>query len=219
MLTRFGHVVVLACAALFAACGPENRDARPAAVPAARASASTVSESAPLPDLLARIKAAYQAGDYNRGLTLVKTVLETKGINVNTYDRLGSVYFALGRYGDALSMWGQALPLEQDLGKRRQLRDAIASTRRSLNLPDEPLTQAGLSAEPSRDKRPPVVEVQPVEKSKRDPRRSRDLYKQGVKQYAEGAYLEATSLFQQALELDPGNEDAKKALERLRLGS
>lgn len=206
--------------AFFLGCGsaPKRAEPAPTAKPSGPQPATTKSES--LPDLISQIKAAYQAGDYNRGLALVTKVLESKTADVSTYDRLGSVYFALGRYGDALSMWGQALPLEKDLRQRRRLREAIVATRASLGLPDEPLTQAGLAPAPK--KRAPTVEesLKPKAKvAKTDAKQSRELYKDGVKHYAEGEYLEATTLFEQALELDPSNDDAKKALERLRLGS
>jgi tetratricopeptide (TPR) repeat protein len=167
-----------------------------------------------LPEILSQIKAAYHDGDYARGLALVKTALEIKQADVSTFDSIGSVYYVLGRYGEALSMWGQALPLEHDLRRRRRLEQAIAVARSSLGLPEEPAAarRPSVVAPPQA---PPSTEEQAP--STVDPKQVAQLYTQGVKYYAEGQYLQATTMFLRVLELDPGNADATKALERLRM--
>lgn len=160
-----------------------------------------------MPALLSAIEAAYKRGDYDRGLALVKRALELPSTDVSTYDRIGSVYYVLGRYGEALTFWSRALPLERDAGRRDALRRSIAVTRRSLGLPDEPAPAAPPAAAP-----PPAPSA-----PKADPRESARLYKRGVKFYAEGEYLQATDAFLRALDADAGNAEARKALERLRL--
>ena len=45
------------------------------------------------------------------------------------------------------------------------------------------------------------------------------LYQSGVKHYAAGEYLQATTIFLRITKLDPGNVKAAKALERLHLES
>ncbi len=159
-------------------------------------------------DYLREIEAAYRKGDYDRGLALVKRTLELQKSDVATYDRLGSVYYVLGRSGEALTFWRKALTLEKDAARRRRLESSIALARRNLGLPDEP------AAAPAPRPRRPVKAAPPPRVS---PEESARHYKEGVRFYAEGSYLQATASFMRALELDPGNEEARKALERLRL--
>jgi tetratricopeptide (TPR) repeat protein len=48
-----------------------------------------------------------------------------------------------------------------------------------------------------------------------DPREISDLYQKGVEYYARGEYLEASAMFLRILQIDPQNEPARKALERI----
>lgn len=155
-------------------------------------------------ELLRGIEAAYRKGDYDRGLALVKRTLELQKSDVATYDRLGSVYYVLGRSGEALTYWAKALPLEKDPARRRRLGTSIALARRNLGLPEE---QPAV----------PVRRPKPRAAPKADPDGSARQYKEGLRYYAEGSYLQATEAFLRALELDPANEEARKALERLKL--
>ncbi|MBI3288595.1 MAG: hypothetical protein HYZ74_03650 [Elusimicrobia bacterium] len=175
-----------------------------------------VVEAAPptLPELLKQIETAYRRGNYTLGLSLVKKALEIKQNDVSSMDRIGSIYYVLGRYGEAVTIWGRALPLEQDLQKRRALENSIAVARRSLGLVD---------TEPAPAPEPPVPagkppKVPPVKAPAASPAEIQALYKKGIKYYASGEYLQATTLFLRILELDPGNPDATKALKRLQLG-
>ncbi|OGS40029.1 MAG: hypothetical protein A2506_02935 [Elusimicrobia bacterium RIFOXYD12_FULL_66_9] len=164
-----------------------------------------------LPELLTGIEAAYRKGDYNRGLALVKKVYELKSADVTALDRVGSIYYVLGRYGEALTVWQQALPFEKSPRRRAELSRSITVARRTLGLPDVAPPQPG----------PPAAAVRP--KPKKPARRAPDqkaiaaLYSKGVKHYARGEFLQATTAFLRILELDPGNLRAAKALERLHL--
>jgi tetratricopeptide (TPR) repeat protein len=158
-----------------------------------------------MPQLLRAIESAYRKGDYDRGLALVKRTLELQKSDVSTYDRLGSVYYVLGRSGEALTFWSKALPLEKDPARRRRLAASIGLARRNLGLPEEP-------APARRPARKPAAKP-----AKADAAGSARQYKEGLRFYAEGSYLQATAAFLRALELDPGNEEARKALERLKL--
>lgn len=167
-----------------------------------------------MPEILKAIEVSYRSGKYDRGLALVKHALELKRTDVSTYDRIGSVYYVLGRYGDALAFWSRALPLERDEERRAALQRSIADTRASLGLPDE-----GNAPGPEPAARPAPPPPQPVQTGpvrRADPREVERLYKQGVKFYAQGEYLQATDAFLRVLDLDAGNADARKALERLR---
>lgn len=191
--------------------GCASEPPRPTTAPPPPAPASAPADAAahePLPsdmaELLRGIEAAYRKGDYDRGLALVRRTFESQKLEVSTFDRIGSVYYVLGRSGDALAMWGRALPLEKDPTRRTRLTESIALARRNLGLPEEK------SAKPPRKPKPRVA-------PKADPEGSARQYKEGLRFYAEGSYLQATAAFLRALELDPANEEARKALERLRL--
>ena len=178
--------------------------ARPAAAPAA-----VEPDSRSLPELLNRIEAAYRSGDYEMGLALVKRVLEMEQTDVTALDRVGSVYYVLGRYGEALTIWQRALLLEKDPRRRRELERSILVARSSLGLAPEtggPVSKKRGKGAVRRAKAASPEEVD-------------EIYKKGVKHYARGEFLQATAAFLRVLELDPGNPKATKALERLRIGS
>lgn len=188
--------------------------AAPAPLPSApaEAPAPTIAESVPatLPELLAGIEEAYRKGDYDRGLALVQRVYELKQNDVTALDRVGSIYYVLGRYGEALTVWQQALPLEKNLRRRRELARSISVARHTLGLGP----QGNAATEPKgeeatlpRAKRPAPPDKALIER----------LYQTGVRHYAAGEYLQATTVFLRIAQLDPGNLKAAKALERLNL--
>ena len=192
----------------------------PTAAPARAAETPEMQDSAPdaekpsptLAELLKQIEAAYRRGNYELGLSLVKKAFELKRNDVSTMDRIGSVYYVLGRYGEALTVWTRALPLERDVKKRRELENSILVARRSLGLVD--------AASPAAASTAPVVAapaVPPKHLSAQSKASIQALYKTGVKYYASGQYLQATTAFLRVLQLDPGNADAEKALKRLKL--
>lgn len=167
-----------------------------------------------LPELLKMIETSYRRGDYASGLALVKKALELEKNDVSAMDRIGSIYYVLGRRGEAVTIWGKALPLEQDLVKRRALENSIAVARRSLGLVDNaPVEASSATLVTSRPRRPSPTKTPAVGTSE-----LQALYKKGIKYYASGEYLQATTVFLRILELDPGNADATKALKRLQLG-
>lgn len=167
-------------------------------------------EPVTLAELLAGIEAAYRKGDYERGLALVKRVYELKLTDVTTYDRVGSIYYILGRYGEALTVWQQALPLEKNLRRRQELSQSIAIARHTLGLgPEGGPAPAPASPAPKPKSRAPAPAP--------DKAFIERLYQTGVKHYAAGEYLQAATVFLRIRELDPGNPKAAKALERLNL--
>lgn len=173
----------------------------------------------PVPDtpdaLLKASRDAYASGQFARGLELVKRLIEVSPDKGVAYDRVGSVYFALGRGDEALGMWQTALALEKDPDRKAGLTGSINLARRSLGLPDLP------GPPPPRVRRPPVRKP-PVKKGPKVPvMTDRELaqaaYQKGVEKYASGEYMAATTLFMEALDVDPTHEQARKALERLKL--
>ena len=194
---------------------PAAASAAPAAAAVPENSNSNKAEQTPptLTELLNQISAAYRHKNYELGLSLVKKAFELKQNNVSSMDKIGSVYYALGRYGEALTVWTQALPLEHNARKRRALENSILVTRRSLGLAD--LNSAATPATVSVAAAPPAPK--PKELSPETKVTIQALYKKGVKYYASGQYLQATTAFLRIQELDPGNADATKALQRLKL--
>lgn len=158
--------------------------------------------------LLSVVREAYAAGEYERGLAMVKHLLEISPDKVTAYDRIGSTYFALGRGTEAVGMWETALALEHDPKRRSDMAASLQLARRNLGLPEPPADVH----------RPPSV---PVKKKKKprpvDPVEVERLYQQGIDRYAKSEYMAATTLFMQVLTLEPKHEGARKALDRLRL--
>ncbi|MBI3300224.1 MAG: hypothetical protein HYZ75_18810 [Elusimicrobia bacterium] len=158
--------------------------------------------------LRAAVRDAYAAGDFTRGLALVKRLLEVSTDKVTAYDAIGSIYFSLGRGAEAMGMWEAALPLETDPKRRAELAASVSLARRSLGLPEpKPAAAAKPPKKPAKTQTPA------------DPRRVELLYQEGLVKYAKGEYLAATTLFMRALELDPKHTPSIKALERLKLNA
>lgn len=206
-MTQNALLTALAVVLALGACaGPDPVPPAPPPV-AAPAPAPVEPEPVTLGELLAGIEAAYRKGDYNRGLDLVKRVYELKQADVSTLDRVGSIYYVLGRYGEALTVWQRALPLEKNLRRRRELSQSITTARHTLGL--------GPEGKPAGA---PVIPVKPsTPKSKPDQALIERLYQSGVRHYAAGEFLQAATIFLRIVQLDPGNLKAAKALERLHL--
>ena len=204
--------LILATGFALMSCADTAQRTAPVGAPTKTEPAAPVVEAEPatLAELLRAIEAAYRKGNYERGLALVQRAFELKQNDVSALDRIGSIYYVLGRYGEALTIWKRALPLEHDLKKRAALENSIAVTRRSLGIAEEVAAIA------------PIVKTRPPKPVKRPARKSPQaeierLYKLGVKNYTAGEYLQATTAFLRILEFDPDNADARKALERLKL--
>ena len=91
--------------------------------------------------------------------------------------------------------------------RRRELSQSIAVARQTLGLGEEgqPLPRPAVRPKPTTAK--VVANKEVIER----------LYQSGVKHYAAGEYLQATTIFLRIVALDPGNIKAAKALERLHL--
>jgi len=173
---------------------------------------------APVPDqpdaLLKASREAYASGHFTRGLELVKRLIEVSPDKGVAYDRVGSVYFALGRGDEALGMWATALALEKDPERKSGLTGSINLARRSLGM----LELA--PPPPPRVRKPPPKK--PSQKAPKGPvltdrEAAQAAYNKGIEKYASGEYLAATTFFMEALDIDPTHEPARKALERLKL--
>ena len=209
-MIKFTFRLLILTAGLAACARNERRPALNLPPPRAEEPVPVVEPPPPsLPELLKQIETAYRRGNYASGLALVKKALELEKNDVSAMDRIGSIYYVLGRYGEAVTIWGKAVPLEQDLQKRRALENSIVVARRSLGLVDDAPAAEPVAAPPPKKAAP---------RKKAGPKEIEALQKKGIKYYAAGEYLQATTVFLRILELDPGNADATKALKRLRLG-
>jgi tetratricopeptide (TPR) repeat protein len=56
----------------------------------------------------------------------------------------------------------------------------------------------------------------PAARKPADPRQVEELYQRGVEHYARGEFLQATAMFMRILQIDPDNQQAAKALERIK---
>ncbi|MDO8757272.1 MAG: hypothetical protein Q7J64_04625, partial [Elusimicrobiota bacterium] len=130
--------------------------------------------------------------------------------DVTTLDRVGSIYYVLGRYGEALTVWQRALPLEKNLRRRRELSQSITTARHTLGLGPE--GKVATTPKGETGPLPHAVKQRPPDKALIE-----RLYQSGVRHYAAGEYLQATTIFLRIAKLDPGNLKAAKALERLHL--
>lgn len=205
-----GLLVLLLAAAAVGCAGTPKPPPAPPPPPAA---------PEPIPDtpdaLLKATRDAYAQGNFSRGLELVKRVLEVSPDKGVAYDRVGSIYFSLGRGTEALGMWEAALALEKDADRKAGLTGTINVARRSLGLPDLPPPPPPRVRRPPRKK--PPVKRGPKVPVLTDREEAQAAYTQGVEKYAAGEYLAATTLFMKALDIDPTHEPARKALERLKL--
>lgn len=170
-----------------------------------------------LQELLHRVEAAHNRGEYEKVLTLLGDILLLEPENVTAISRVGSTYFILERYQEALDTWERAYPMEKDARERRALVQYMGQAREKLGLGPvkvEELPTEVRPAAPSPEAAPPPRTQAP--RPAGDPRDVQRLYQKGVEHYARGEYLQATAMFMRILQIDPNNAAAKKALERLR---
>ncbi|MFH1723901.1 MAG: hypothetical protein ABII00_04680 [Elusimicrobiota bacterium] len=169
-----------------------------------------------LSELLFRVETAYNLGQQERVLSLLQDVLTLEPDDATALERVGTTYYVLGRYRDALELWERALPLEKSDEQRRILEEYIAKARRNLRpAAAKPAEERPAEAEPPPEAKRPEPE-RPKAARRADPRDVQKLYQKGVEHYARGEYLQATAMFMRILQIDPDNAQAKKALERLR---
>lgn len=190
-------------------------------------------------ELLYRVEFAHTRGNEDRVETLLKDVIELDPNSVTALERLGSVRYLAGRYLEANQIWETALKFETREKEIVALRTYIKlSTERAGGkvLPGNFVLTAPAEQEPAatRIEPPPPTAVEvpaaasdpsaaaPIQKPRPatsaphgDTRDIQALYMKGVEHYARGEYLQASSMFLRIIQIDPENEQARKALERL----
>lgn len=163
-----------------------------------------------LEELLHRVEFAYNRGEQEKVLGLMEDVLELEPKNVLALERVGTTYFVLKRYKEALAVWERALPLEVDPKEQAALQEYMRKAREAMASDTAP--QPAPVKRVQRTRKPRTK----VNVRKGDPRDIARLYQKGVEHYMRGEHLQATAMFMRILQIDPNNLQAKKALERLR---
>jgi len=166
-------------------------------------------------ELLFRVEAAYNRGEHNKVISLNDDILMLEPNNVTALERVGSTFFVLEQYDRALQTWQRALPLETNETEKRALMQYMNRARAKLGL------APGAKAPPVKlvqpDSTPLGKRKIPRAKARRgDPRNIPRFYQKGVEHYARGEMIQATAFFMRILQIDPENNDARKALDRIR---
>ncbi len=182
-------------------------------------------------ELLFRVEFAHTRGDQTRVEVLLKDVIELEPNSVTALERLGSVRYLAGRYLEATSIWEAALKLETREKEVESLRMYLKLAAERVGgsgmpgglapgataTPTSGLDPAILPAPAAAAAPPPAAVPAPPPSASRggDPRDVQALYQKGVEHYARGEYLQASGMFLRIIQIDPENEQARKALERI----
>ena len=175
-------------------------------------------------ELLYQAEFAHTRGDAARSEALLNDVLTLEPANATALERLGSLRYLAGRLPEAIDAWEAAARLETRERELESLREYLrlararsgakalpgaAATEPAPSAPAAPPTPAAAEPPPA----PPAPAAAPAPAG--DPRDVEKLYQLGVEHYARGEFLQASSMFLRVLRIDPGNEPARKALERI----
>jgi len=184
-------------------------------------------------ELLYRVEFANTRGDQGRVESLLKDVIELEPESVTALERLGSLRYLTGRYLEANQMWEAALKLEtreKEIESLRTYMKLAAERASGKQLPGGLAPAAAVEAEPAAAEPAPAAAPAPVAAppaapapaavappaaKRADPRDVQVLYQKGVEHYARGEYLQASAMFLRIIQIDPENEQARKALERI----
>ena len=167
-------------------------------------------------ELLWRVEFAHTRGDAPAVERILGDVLLLEPENNTALSRLGSQRYLQGRYLEAIQAWEAAAKLETRERERQSLeaylklaRDAAAG--QAVTPAPAAVAPEAPAVAPAAPKRAPAAAVSPAG----DPREVEGLYQKGVEYYARGEYLQASAMFLRILRIDPGNAQARKALERI----
>jgi tetratricopeptide (TPR) repeat protein len=161
-------------------------------------------------DKIVRMTVLLQTGKAAEALTLGKQALELEPTDPTALSRVGTAYFLLGQTEQAVAYWTQALQFERSPSERDILVRAIRQTQEKRKPEAKP-------AAPTPPPAPVVIIQAPKPRTPADPREIERLYREGVELYAAGDTAQAAEVFRRILDLDPGNDQALKALKRLKI--
>jgi tetratricopeptide (TPR) repeat protein len=162
-------------------------------------------------EMLDQVEYANTRGDMARVESLLGDVLILDPGNATALERLGSMRYLTGHMPEAIAAWEAAAKIETRERELESLREYLKLARERASgsvLPGTPVLIPAPTAEP-----PAPAAAAPAAAG--DPRDVQRFYQLGVEYYARGEYLQASSMFLRILRIDPGNEQARKALERI----
>jgi tetratricopeptide (TPR) repeat protein len=171
-------------------------------------------------NMLDQAEFANTRGEAARVESLLKDVLFLEPENATALERLGSLRYLAGRLTEAIAAWEAAAKLETRAREQESLREYLRLARdRSGAAPLPGAVDSAPSPSPTAPAQaapeaPASAVPSPVAPAG-DPRDVEKLYQSGVEHYARGEYLQASAMFLRILRIDPGNEQARKALERI----
>ena len=174
-------------------------------------------------ELLYRVESAHTRGDQVRVEALLTDIIELEPESVTALERLGSLRYTLGRYLEANQVWEAALKLEtreKEIESLRTYMKLAAERAAGKVFPGGFVPTAPVTPEPAAPASEASAATPPEAPSSAprlggDPRDVQALYLKGVEHYARGEYLQASGMFLRIISIDPNNEQARKALERI----
>lgn len=148
---------------------------------------------------LTRANSAIEAGRYRDAIELSLAVLKLDAQNSSAWENLGTAYFALKDYEKSYDAWEKALEYEKSPAVRTAIQGYLKTIARV------------------KEKRPSKsVVVESSERSLLSPAEIEKLYNQGVDLYIRREFEAAKKLFEEILQSDPNNVEARKALRRVK---
>jgi tetratricopeptide (TPR) repeat protein len=174
-----------------------------------------------------QVEFANTRGDSARVESLLSDILELEPENATALERIGSMRYLTGHMPEAISAWESALKIETRERELESLREYLRMAKERASgkplpgggvlIPAPTPTPAPAAAAPAAPAAPvarPAAPA-PAQVPAGDPRDVEKLYQKGVEHYARGEYLQASAMFLRILQIDPNNEPARKALERI----
>jgi tetratricopeptide (TPR) repeat protein len=187
-------------------------------------------------EMLYQAEFANTRGEMGRVETLLGDTLVLEPENATALERLGSLRYLTGRMPEAIAAWEAAVKIETREHELESLREYLRAAKERatgkpmpgggplLTAPEAaPAAAAPAAAAPAAVPAPiaapqvPRAEpaARPAPSPAGDPRDVEALYQNGVEHYARGEYLQASAMFLRILQIDPSNEQAHKALDRI----
>ena len=188
-------------------------------------------------EMLYQAEFANTRGEMGRVETLLSDTLVLEPENAMALERYGSLCYLTGRLPEAIAAWEAASKIETRERERESLRAYLRVARERATGKPLPGGAAGplisvhagtpapeavpaastAAAPPIAAPRVPQAEprVRRAPSPLGDPRDVESLYQKGVEYYARGEYLQASAMFMRILQIDPQNEQARKALNRI----
>jgi tetratricopeptide (TPR) repeat protein len=182
-------------------------------------------------ELLYQVEFANTRGDTARAEAQLNDVLALEPQSATGLERLGSLRYLQGRMPESIAAWESAEKVETRDRELESLRAYLKLARERaagkalpgggtpmIEVPVVPATAPETVVSTTAALSPatapaPAPATKPAPAG--DPRDVESLYQKGVEHYARGEYLQASAMFLHILQIDPDNDQARKALERI----